>query len=87
VPEPDVEGREQILRIHTQRMNLADSVDLAELAEETEGLSGAELESLATEAGMFAIRDNRTEVVGADFLEALDKVTREESPGKPIAFY
>ena len=87
VPEPDIEGREQILRIHTQRMNLADSVDLAELAEETEGLSGAELESLATEAGMFAIRDNRTEVVGADFLEALDKVTREESPGKPIAFY
>ncbi|MCY4730959.1 proteasome-activating nucleotidase [Natronomonas gomsonensis] len=87
VPEPDIEGREQILRIHTQRMNLADSVDLAELAEETEGLSGAELESLATEAGMFAIRDNRTEVVEADFLEALDKVTREESPGKPIAFY
>ncbi|WP_178918080.1 proteasome-activating nucleotidase [Natronomonas gomsonensis] len=87
VPEPDVEGRTQILRIHTQRMNLADSVDLAELAEETEGLSGAELESLATEAGMFAIRDNRTEVAEADFLEALDKVTREESPGKPIAFY
>jgi proteasome regulatory subunit len=87
VPEPDIEGREQILRIHTQRMNLADSVDLAELAEETEGLSGAELESLATEAGMFAIRNNRTEVAEADFLEALDKVTREESPGKPIAFY
>jgi proteasome regulatory subunit len=87
VPEPDVEGREQILRIHTQRMNLADSVDLEALAEETAGLSGAELESLATEAGMFAIRDSRTEVAEADFLEALDKVTREESPGTPIAFY
>jgi proteasome regulatory subunit len=87
VPEPDVEGREQILRIHTKRMNLAESVNLEELAEETEGLSGAELESLATEAGMFAIRDNRTEVAEADFLEALDKVTRDESPGKPIAFY
>ena len=87
VPEPDVEGREQILRIHTQRMNLADSVDLQALAEETAGLSGAELESLATEAGMFAIRDSRTEVAEADFLEALDKVTREESPGTPIAFY
>jgi proteasome regulatory subunit len=87
VPEPDVEGREQILRIHTQRMNLADSVDLEALAEETAGLSGAELESLATEAGMFAIRDSRTEVSEADFLEALDKVTREESPGTPIAFY
>ncbi|MES3516806.1 MAG: AAA family ATPase, partial [Natronomonas sp.] len=87
VPEPNVEGREQILRIHTRRMNVADSVDLGELAGETEGYSGAELESLATEAGMFAIRDGRTTVRREDFDEAIEKVSQEESAGVPVAFY
>jgi len=86
VPEPDAEGREQILTIHTRQMNL-DDVDLAALAEETDGFSGAELESLATEAGMFAIRDGRTAVAREDFDDALEKVSTDESPGKPIAFY
>jgi proteasome regulatory subunit len=87
VPEPDIEGRERILEIHTQEMNLSSELDLHAIAEETEGFTGAELESLATESGMFAIRDGRTEVTEADFEDALDKVSREESAGKPIAFY
>ena len=87
VPEPDVEGRKQILRIHTRRMRLADGVDLDSIAESTEGFSGAELESLATESGMFAIRDGRTEVRLEDFEDALQKVSQEDSPGTPIAFY
>ena len=87
VPEPDVEGRKQILRIHTRRMRLADGVDLGSIAESTEGFSGAELESLATESGMFAIRDGRTEVRLEDFEDALQKVSQEDSPGTPIAFY
>ncbi len=87
VPEPDVEGRKQILRIHTRRMRLADGVDLDSIAESTEGFSGAELESLATESGMFAIRDGRTEVRLKDFEDALEKVSQEDSPGTPIAFY
>ena len=87
VPEPDWDGRERILDIHTREMNLADDIDLEELASETDGFSGAELASLATEAGMFAIRDDRTTVEMADFHDALEKVRDEEdTAGTPIAF-
>jgi proteasome regulatory subunit len=88
VPEPNHEGRHEILKIHTQRMNLADSVDLATFAEGTEGYTGAELESLATEAGMFAIRDGRTEVRPEDFEDAMEKIDRDDDQaGTPIAFH
>ena len=79
VPEPDREGRVQILKIHTRRMNVADSVDIDGLAGATEGFSGAELESLTTEAGMFAIRNDRTLVKESDFYDALDKIENEDS--------
>ncbi|PSQ36773.1 peptidase, partial [Halobacteriales archaeon QS_9_70_65] len=52
-----------------------------------EGFSGAELESLATEAGMYAIRDGRTEIRAEDFQDAQEKVSTEEAAGTPIAFY
>ncbi|RXK47365.1 proteasome-activating nucleotidase Pan2 [Halorientalis pallida] len=88
VPEPDAEGRERILEIHTSDLNLAEELDLAAIAAETEGFSGAELASLTTEAGMFAIRDGRTEVRMEDFEDAREKVTDEESAETgPIAFY
>jgi len=87
VPMPDWDGRKRILEIHTQEMNLDDDVELATLASDTEGFSGAELASLSTEAGMFAIRDERTEVRMSDFRDALQKVRDEENAaGKPIAF-
>jgi len=87
VPKPDWDGRERILDIHTDEMALADDVDMATLATETEDFSGAELASLATEAGMFAIRDQRTEVSLADFEAALAKLSDEEdAAGVPIAF-
>ena len=77
VPEPNEEGRARILEIHTAEMNIANSVDFDSLAEDTAGFSGAELASLCTEAGMFAIRDERTEVLMEDFEEALEKVATE----------
>ncbi|PSQ60972.1 MAG: peptidase [Halobacteriales archaeon SW_8_66_22] len=87
VPMPDWDGRKRILEIHTREMNLDDDVELATLAGDTEGFSGAELASLSTEAGMFAIRDERTEVRMSDFRDALQKVRDEENAaGKPIAF-
>ncbi|WP_049921854.1 proteasome-activating nucleotidase Pan2 [Halopiger djelfimassiliensis] len=79
VPEPDREGREQILEIHTREMNVADEVDFGSLADETEGYSGADIESLATEAGMFAIRNDRDEVRHADFTDALEKIENDDS--------
>jgi len=87
VPLPDWDGRKRILEIHTREMNLSDDVDLAGLAGDTEGFSGAELASLTTEAGMFAIRDDRTDVRNVDFEDALEKVRdEEEAAGQPIAF-
>ncbi|MFB6170409.1 MAG: proteasome-activating nucleotidase [Haloarculaceae archaeon] len=87
VPTPDEVGREQIAKIHTQSMQLADEVSVADLAAETEGFSGAEMASLAREAGMFAIRDGRTEVRMEDFRDALEKIEDEESVAQPVAFY
>jgi proteasome regulatory subunit len=86
VPKPDAAGRSRILEIHSEEMNLAD-VDFEALARKTDDFSGAELASLATEAGMFAIRDGRTRVSMADFEDALEKVQSEDDAGKPVAFY
>ncbi|MEF8830549.1 MAG: proteasome-activating nucleotidase [Halobacteriales archaeon] len=79
VPKPDFEGRKRILEIHTGEMNVADSVDFGNLAEATEGFTGAELASLATESGMFAVRDDRREVVEADFEDALEKLKDDQT--------
>jgi proteasome regulatory subunit len=87
VPNPDFDGRQRILEIHTQEMDLADTIDLATVAGKTDGLSGAELASLATEAGMFAIRDQRTTVTEADFDDALEKIEDGGDGGSvPVAF-
>jgi proteasome regulatory subunit len=87
VPEPDEEGREQIVRIHTREMNVASEVDFEALAEDTDGFTGAELASLCTEAGMFAIRDDRTEVRMEDFEEALEKIAENAGDGDVPNFY
>jgi proteasome regulatory subunit len=87
VPKPDWEGRKRILEIHSADVALAEEVELGDLAGDTDDFTGAELASLATEAGMFAIRDQRTQVRTEDFEAALAKVTDEEGPaGVPIAF-
>jgi proteasome regulatory subunit len=88
VHKPNADGRERILEIHTKEMNLAAAVDFTDLAEQTDDMSGAELASLATEAGMFAIRGDRTEVTMADFEDAYEKVTEEGTQDTgPVAFY
>ncbi|RQG89073.1 AAA family ATPase [Natrarchaeobius halalkaliphilus] len=79
VPEPNRDGREQIFEIHTRGMNVTDDVDFDTLADDTEGYSGADIESLATEAGMFAIRNEREEIRHQDFLDAVEKVENDDS--------
>ncbi|MFC5972239.1 proteasome-activating nucleotidase [Halomarina salina] len=87
VPEPELEGRKRILEIHTGEMPIDDAVDLEAVADMTEGFSGAELASLSTEAGMFAIRDGRTTVEMQDFEDAYGKVSHEDdTSGTPVAF-
>ncbi len=80
VPLPSYEGRIQIFKIHTRKMKLADDVDFKELARVTEGASGADIKAICTEAGMFAIRDERTKVTMMDFIKAIDKVLKRSSP-------
>lgn len=74
VPLPNEDGRREILKIHTSGMALAEEVDIELLARITDGASGADLKAICTEAGMFAIREERDEVTMADFMDAVDKI-------------
>ncbi|XP_042056975.1 cell division control protein 48 homolog B-like [Salvia splendens] len=58
VPPPDLEGRHEILRVHTRKMKIGNDVDLREIAEDTELFTGAELEGLCKEAGIVALRED-----------------------------
>jgi cell division protease FtsH len=71
---PDVRGREEILRVHTRKIPLADDVDLAILARGTPGFSGAEISNMVNEAALNAARNNRKAVLMYDFELAKDKV-------------
>lgn len=75
VPMPGVEARGKILKIHCGKMTLAGDIDFKRLAKATEGMSGADLKAIATEAGMFAVRKNKELIEMEDFLEAVDKVS------------
>jgi len=81
VPKPDAAGRDIIFQIHTRDMNVADDVEFAELAAATEDASGADIKAICTEAGMFAIRDDRTTIYMEDFLNAWEKIRAEEQEG------
>ncbi|MDO9540007.1 MAG: proteasome-activating nucleotidase [Methanocalculus sp.] len=74
IPLPDIEGRLSILKIHTKRITLADDVNLLEIASVTTGKNGADLSAICMEAGMFAIREERSSVTQNDFLKAKQKV-------------
>jgi len=81
VPKPNTDGREIIFQIHTRKMNLASDIDFDELAEMTPDASGADIKAICTEAGMFAIRDDRTEVTLDDFLGAHEKLQQDDETG------
>ena len=63
VNRPDVRGREEILRVHTRKIPLADDVDLSVLARGTPGFSGADLANMVNEAALAAARQNRKAVL------------------------
>ncbi len=76
VEVPGLEARKKILEVHTRDMPLDDDVDMDELAEETKGYVGSDIESLCREAGMFSLRNNpdSEEVKWEDFESAIDEV-------------
>ncbi len=77
VPLPDTDGIKEILKIHTKDMKLA-NVDLDSIAHKMEQFSGAEIRAVCTEAGYFAIRDDRNKVYPEDFISAIAKVKERE---------
>ncbi|MFO7247325.1 MAG: AAA family ATPase [Bacillota bacterium] len=78
VPLPDRRAREAILRLHTRNKPLADDVDLVQLAKDTFGFSGAQLESVANEAAIYALREDSPVITRAHFAKAVDKVMMGE---------
>jgi cell division protease FtsH len=71
---PDVKGREEILRVHSKRVKLAEGVDLAVVARGTPGYSGAELANVINEAALLAARRGLKAITMAEMEEARDKV-------------
>jgi cell division protease FtsH len=74
VSNPDVKGREEILRVHVRNVPLAKDVDLSVVARGTPGFSGADLANLVNEAALLAARRNKRKVTAQDFDNAKDKV-------------
>ena len=78
IPMPNFEARTDIYKIHARRMNLDPNVNVEEIAAKSDGSTGADIKAICTEAGMFAIRENRDIVTMLDFEKAIAKVLAEE---------
>ncbi len=74
VSNPDLHGREEILKVHVRKVPLAKDVNLAVIARGTPGFSGADLANLVNEAALLAARKNKRKVTSKDFDDAKDKV-------------
>ncbi|MEP9349951.1 ATP-dependent zinc metalloprotease FtsH [Xanthobacter sp. KR7-225] len=74
VPNPDVVGREQILKVHARKIPVAPDVNLKTIARGTPGFSGADLANLCNEAALMAARRNKRMVTMSEFEDAKDKV-------------
>ncbi|MGU8077856.1 ATP-dependent zinc metalloprotease FtsH [Burkholderia pyrrocinia] len=73
IDRPDLNGRKQILAVHTKRVKLAPEVDLAELASRTPGFVGADLANVVNEAALHAAELGKPAIGMADFDEAIDR--------------
>ncbi len=74
VPAPDLDGRRQILEVHTRSVPLDDDVDLGRVAAVTPGMVGADLANLCNEAALLAARRQHGKVQHEDFTDALEKI-------------
>ena len=74
VANPDIKGREEILKVHVRKVPLAKDVNLSVIARGTPGFSGADLANLVNEAALLAARKNKRKVTSHDFDDAKDKV-------------
>jgi 26S proteasome regulatory subunit T6 len=77
-PAPNEKAREDILKIHSRKMNLTRGIDLQKVAAQMSGASGAEVKGVCTEAGMYALRERRVHVTQEDFEMAVSKIMRKD---------
>jgi len=71
---PDIQGREEILKVHTRKIKLAASVNLKSVASQTPGFSGADLANLCNEAALMAARNNKEAVEEIDLDKSVERV-------------
>ena len=75
IPNPDLKGRLEILKLHSKDKKLSDDVNLESIAEDTAGFTGAELENILNEAAIVATKNKHEEIENDDIEEAVKKVT------------
>ena len=75
IPTPDLKGRLDILKIHSEDKRLSDNVNLESIAEDTAGFTGAELANILNEAAIIATINKHDEIENSDIEEAVKKVT------------
>ncbi|EPY49346.1 19S proteasome regulatory subunit Rpt2 [Schizosaccharomyces cryophilus OY26] len=80
---PDEATKRKIFTIHTSKMNLGEDVNLEELIQSKDELSGAEIKAIVSEAGLLALRERRMRVVMEDFRQAREKVLKTKDEGGP----
>ncbi|KAL7547997.1 hypothetical protein ACHAWF_011273 [Thalassiosira exigua] len=78
LPHPAEETQAKIMRIHNQKMNLSSKVVFEELARSCEDFNGAQLKAVCVEAGMLALRGERSEIAHEDFVEAISVVAAKK---------
>ena len=71
---PDLQGREEILKVHAKKIKIADNVDFSAIAKAAAGASGAELANIVNEAALRAVRDGRRFATQADMEESIEVV-------------
>ena len=75
IPTPDLRGRLEILKIHSEDKNLSDEVNLESIAEDTAGFTGAELANILNESAIIAIKNKHEQIENSDLDDAVKKVT------------
>jgi proteasome regulatory subunit len=82
---PNKEGVAQIFKIHSKKMAMEKTVNVENIHKKLLGFSGAEIQSVCTEAGYFAIRENRASVTEKDFLDAIIKLIKKEDAENEVS--
>merc|ERR1712178_636797 len=86
-PLPEEKTKRRIFNIHTSRMTLADDVNLDDLIQVKDDLSGADIKAICTEAGLLALRERRMKVTNDDFKKSKENVLYRKSEGTPEGLY